>query len=515
MRTLRSAGAAMAVALLAMTLMPANATATASVRPASATHNTVTVAVGSDALSLIPNTIVDATTNWQLQQIFDPLLNLDGTTEQVIPWLGTGWKETGTTTWTITLRKGVRFSDGEPFNAASVLYTMAYMQNPANKSAYAAYFTAVKSVSSPNPYTVVFHLSQSVPYFPYLLAVNFFVMPPKDIQAHGLKYFASHPVGTGPYEFVSQTLGQNLVLKANPNYWRGRPAIQNAVFDVIPDFSARLAAFLAGKVDIIEELPYTDIPVVQHTGGARVILEPSARFDYIALNNLSPGPMQNVKVRQALNYAVNVPQLISAIMDGHAVRDAGALPRTSSGYDANIKPYPYDPTLAKKLIAQAGYKPQDLNLTFSCSNGRYPMDSEVCQAVAAQLGQIGIHVKVISDAWAVHLTKIIDRKAGNMFYLGWGPALYPQSTLAFLFEGNQTYSGFNDPALTALITKAEAATTAAAQAADWTAVQVKIHQLAPWIFLWQQDDVYGVAPWLAWQPRPDEEINLFSAHPVH
>ena len=137
------------------------------------------------------------------------------------------------------------------------------------------------------------------------------------------------------------------------------------------------------------------------------------------------------------------------------------------------------------------------------------------QAVAAQLGQIGIHVKVISDAWAVHLTKIINRTAGDMFYLGWGPALYPQSTLEYLFEGNQTYSGFNDPSLTPMITKAENATSAAAQKADWNAVQVKIHQLAPWIFLWQQDDVYGVANWLSWQPRPDEEINLASAHPVH
>jgi peptide/nickel transport system substrate-binding protein len=509
----RSLAARGAMAALAASMLLPASTAAAVHRPASG-HDTVSVAIGSDALSLIPDTIVDATTNWQLQQIYDPLLGLDGKTEAVIPWLATSWKATSPTTWTLTLRHGVRFQDGEPFDASAVQFTMSYIQNPANKSAVAAYFSAVKSVTAPNPYTVVFHLSQFVPFFPYLLATEFLVMPPKYIQQHGLKYFASHPVGTGPYEFVSQTLGQNLVLKANPHYWRGKPAIQNVVFDVIPDFSARLSAFLAGKIDIIEELPYTDIPVVQHATGARVVLEPSARFDYIALVNLKPGPLDNVKVRQALNYAVNVPLLIRDVMDGHAIRDPGALPRTNSGFDPAIRPYTYNPALAKKLIQEAGYKPQDLNLTFSCSNGRYPMDSEVCQAVAAELGQIGIHVHVISDAWAVHLTKIINRTAGDMFYLGWGPSLYPQDTLGYLFEGNQTYSGFNDPALTALITKAETATSLAAQKADWNAVQVKIQQLAPWIFLWQQDDVYGVVKWLDWQPRPDEEIDLFDAHPV-
>jgi peptide/nickel transport system substrate-binding protein len=509
----RGVACAVGVTLTALWLIPAQTSAAGGAHRAPA-HNTVTVAVGSDALSLIPNTIVDATTNWQLQQIFDPLLNLNGKTERVIPWLGTSWKATNPTTWVVTLRKGVSFTDGEPFNSSSVVYTLNYMQNPKNKSAYAAYFSDVKSVTAPSAYEVVFHLAQPEPYFPYLLAINFFVMPPKYIEEHGLKYFASHPVGTGPYTFVSQTLGQDLVLKANPHYWRGKPAIENAVFDIIPDFSARMAAFLAGKVDIIEELPYSDIPVVSRATHAHVVLEPSARFDYIALNNLKPGPMQNLKVRQAMNYAVNVPLLIKAVMDGHAIRDAGALPRTSSGYDAAIKPYPYDPTLAKKLLAEAGYKPQDLHLTFSCSNGRYPMDSEVCQAVAAQLGQIGIHVKVISDAWAVHLTKIINRTAGDMFYLGWGPALYPQSTLEYLFEGNQTYSGFNDPALTKLITKAEAATKPTQETADWDQVQVAVHNLAPWIFLWQQDDVYGVANWLSWQPRPDEEIDLADAHPV-
>lgn len=511
MRNLPSRIAAIgAGALLAATLLPGTSFARPVTRHAASQHNTITVALGSDALSLIPNTVVDATTGWQLQQIFDPLLALNGKTEQVIPWLATSWKATTPTTWTLQLRHGVTFTDGEPFNASSVIYTMNYMKNPANKSAYAPYYADVKSVTSPNPYTVVFHMTQFVSYFPTLLAIEFLVMPPKYIQQHGIKYFSEHPVGTGPYEFVSQTLGQSLVLKANPHYWHGTPAIPNVVFDIIPDFSARLAAFLAGKVDILEELPYSDIPVAQHNG-AKVVLEPSARFDYIALNNLKPGPMQNVKVRQALNYAVNVPQLISTIMDGHAVRDPGALPRTSSNYDPNIKPYHYDPALAKKLLKEAGYKPSQLNLTFSCSNGRYPMDSEVCQAVAAQLGQIGIHVKVITDAWAVHLTKIINRTAGDMFYLGWGPSLYADDTLAFLFEGNQTYSGFNDPTLTPLITKAQGATTAAAQKADWYAVQAKIEQLAPWIFLWQQDDAYAVVNWLNWQPRPDEEINLATA----
>ncbi|MEJ2665565.1 MAG: ABC transporter substrate-binding protein [Deinococcales bacterium] len=501
-RTVRRA--ALAVIVLALTSLVS--VGLAQTKPGSV----VRIGLGADARTMIPMTIVDETTYVQLQNMFDPLLIRQRPSMALSPNLAVSWKYTNPQTLILNLRHGVKFQNGDPFTAKDVVFTMHYIQNAANKSEYAARYAEVDKITALNDYTVEIHTKDP---FPVLLdrLSEFLVMPADYFQKVGADAFRKHPVGTGAYEFVSHTPDQQLVLKANPNYWRGAPDIQQVVFKYIPEFSSRLAGLLTGELDIVKDIPPRSIPTVNASGTAKVEEITSSRINYIALVNLKPGPMQNVLVRQAMNYAVNVPLLIKSILDGHGTQVAGALPSTSACQDTSLKPYPYDPEKAKALIKQAGYDPSKLVFTLDTPNGRYPKDKQVAEAIAAQLSQIGITVHVRVNEWGTHLDRIVHHNTGAMFLLGWGPNFTAQNVIQPLFQKGWTYSGFTDPELETLIPQAVKVVDPTQSCKDWTKIQQLIYQKAPWIFLWQQHDIYGVSNKVAWTPRPDELDWMYEA----
>lgn len=470
----------------------------------------IVVALGADARTLLPMTIVDWTTNAQLRNIFDTLFSRDPQTMKIIPALATGYKILDDLTWEITLRQGVRFHNGEPFNAKSVKFTMDYILNPDNQSHYLPQYKLVREVQIVDDYTVRIHTAEP---FPSLLdrLVDFMPLPPEYVTQVGVEEASRKPVGTGAYKFVEWERDVQLKLEKNPDYWQGEPEFDRVTFRYIPDFSARLAALLAGEIHIMKDVPPQAVEQVNSSGKATVRVTESSRINYIALVNLKPGPMQDVRVRKALNYAVNVDQLIQTVLQGRATRICGALNPFNSGYNPDVPCYQYDPDKAVALLREAGYEPQQLRFVLDSPSGRYPQDDKVAQAIAAQLGQLGIQVQVVINEWGTHLSKIKNRQTGEMFLLGWGPSLEPQGTIEPLFQRDWTYSGFGDPELEAMIQRAVRIVEPQARKAAFDEIQLKIHDLAPWIFLWQQHDLYGVANFIDWQPRPDERLWMFEA----
>ena len=216
----------------------------------------VTVGVGTEPLTLMAGTVVDNTTSVILENVYDSLFTRDARTERVIPWLATGYKIIDDRTWEFTLRRGVRFQDGEPFDANAVKFTFDYILDPKNKTAYGPRFSQVQSVEVVNAYTVRFH---TVAPFPALLTSVSLPGPsmlaPVYTQKVGIDYASSHPIGTGPYKFKEWVPGDRLVLTKNPDYWAGPVQLDTVVFRVIPEFSSRLAALLTGDVDIMKDVP--------------------------------------------------------------------------------------------------------------------------------------------------------------------------------------------------------------------------------------------------------------------
>src|SRR5213595_1694948 len=293
----------------------------------------VVIALGAEPRTMLAVTIVDWTTNTQLEHIYDRLLDRDARTLKPRPMLATGWKIVDDTTWEFTLRQGVRFHNGEPFNAESVKATMEYLQNPANKSHYAAYWKLVKEVQIVNDHTVRFVTEKPWPsLIDRAASTDFLVLPAKALRELGPAKLAEKPIGTGPFKFVDWKRDERLVLERNPDYWQGPADVRAVTFRFIPEFSARLASLLSGEIDIMKDVPPHTVDAVERSGRARLRSAVSSRINYLALVNLRPGPMHDLRVRRALNHAVDVDELIAQVLKGRATKICGPLSPANVDY---------------------------------------------------------------------------------------------------------------------------------------------------------------------------------------
>jgi peptide/nickel transport system substrate-binding protein len=474
----------------------------------------VVVGLGAEPRTMLAVTIVDWTTNNMLEHIYDRLLDRDAKTFKPKPMLAESWKIVNDTTWEFKLRKGVKFHNGEPFTAQSVKATIDYALDPATKSHFtgAAYWGLVKEVQIVDDFTVRFVTKQPWPNLVDSAAsTNSLIMPAKALKALGPQKLAEKPIGTGPFRFVEWKRDERLVLDRNPDYWQGPADVSRVTFRFIPEFSARMAALLSGEIDIMKDVPPHAVDAIEKSGRATLRSTVSSRINYLALVNLKPGPMQDLRVRRAMNHAVDVDELIKQVLKGRASRMCGPLAPANVDY-APVECYKYDPARAQALFKEAGVDPTKLQLTLDTPSGRYPLDKDVSLAIAAQLQRLGIKVNVVVNEWGTHLDKIKNRNTGDTFFLGWGPALYGQGTIQPLFLADQTYSSYgNNKTIDEKIARAQTLLEPKARAEAYAELQRLIHDEAPWVFLWQQHDLYGVTSQVEWTPRADEKVWMYDA----
>jgi peptide/nickel transport system substrate-binding protein len=477
----------------------------------------VVIGLGAEPRTMLAATIVDWTTNNMLEHIYDRLLDRDAKTLKPKPMLAESWRIVNDTTWEFKLRKGVQFHNGEPFTAASVKATVDYALDPASKSHYAAnaYWGLVKEVQVVDDHTVRFITKQPWPnLIDNASLTSSLIMPAKALRELGPAKLAEKPIGTGPFKFVEWKRDERLVLERNPDYWQGPADVSRVTFRFIPEFSARMAALLSGEIDIMKDVPPHAVEPVDRSGRAKVRAAVSSRINYLALVNLKPGPMQDVRVRRAMNHAVDVDELIKQVLKGRATRMCGPMAPPNVDY-APVECYAHDPARAQALFKEAGVDPKTLSLTLDTPSGRYPLDKDVSLAIAAQLQRLGIRTNVVVNEWGTHLDKIKNRNTGDMFFLGWGPALHGQGTTQPLFLADQTYSSYgNNPVLNDKIARASTLLEPKARAEAYAELQRLIHDEAPWVFLWQQHDLYGVTNHVEWSPRADEKVWMYEAKVV-
>ena len=474
----------------------------------------VIVAFAAEPRTLIPNTIVDWTTNNMLEHMYDRLVDRDPKTYKPIPMLATSWKVVDNTTWEFTLRSGVKFHNGEPFDATAVKATMDYIKDPANKTHYAPLWAPVKEVQIVDSHTVRFITEKPWPGLIDRISLGNAIlpMPPRALKEQGVQALLAKPIGTGPYKFSQWVRDEKLVVVRNDDYWKGKAQLKTVTFRFIPEFSARLAALMAGEIDIMKDVPPHAVDLVDKSGRATVRATVSSRINYLALVTLNPGPMQDIRVRQAIAQAINVDELISQVLRGRASKMCGPLAPINVDFSPKVQCLKYDPNKAKALLKEANIDPARLSLTLDTPSGRYPLDKDISQAIATQLGRLGISVNVVVNEWGTHLDKIKNRKTGDMFFLGWGPALDAQGTIEQLFQGSMTYSSYggNKP-LEDKIATAVTIVDPKKRLEAWAEIQQMVANEVPWVFLWQQHDLYGVANWLDWTPRADEKVWMYEA----
>lgn len=489
----------------------------AGIRPAAAQEpmlERVAIALGADPRTLMPNAIVDWTTDVQIAHLYDRAINRDPADDYRLgPWLA-ALTNLDELTWELKLtRSDITFHNGAVLDANGFKAAIDWAQDPANESHYLERWDVMSEVTVVDPQTLHITTAEPFPIMPSRV-VEVYPIDPAYLQEAGAEGMAENPVGTGPFKYVEWQRGQSLILERNPDYWRNPVQVERVEFRFIPEFSSRLSALLAEEIEIIKDVPVDSIQTVEESGHSRIEAIPSSRINYVALvNNREDSLLNDVRLRQAINYGVDVDAIIDGVFQGYATRMAGPLSQLNPEVNPEIEPYSYDPEQAQALIREAGYEPGQIELVMDAPQGRYPMDSDAAQAIAASLGAIGINVQVQYNEWGTHLDKIVNRRTGDMFYLGWGPALDAYGSLAFLFVGDSTYSGYGDPEVEAKIAAASTTIDDAARQQLWNEVQQTVYDDAAWLFLWQQHDIYGVSNAVDWTPRPDEFLWMGETKP--
>lgn len=315
-------------------------------------------------ISLDPAMHRDRKTETVIRNIFDGLVTRT-TRDQVVPELASAWRQTSPTVYEFTLRRGATFHNGDPVTVDDVVFTFDRILRDGGvggqSSPRKGLLGPLQRVEKVNDTTVRFVLSE--PFAVFLQAiVHFQIVPMRYIQQVGDRAFAERPVGAGPFRFVSGSLDSQIVLQRYPRYYGGAPALApvgpapaaGAVFRMIPEPSTRVAALKAGEVHIIEDLPIDLIPDLERDPGVYVKTTQGTRVYTVELNN-TRAPFNDVKVRQAMNHAVNWDPILKNVYRGYATRLTTAFLPSGFGYNTSLRPYAYDPNRARALLREAGY----------------------------------------------------------------------------------------------------------------------------------------------------------------
>lgn len=407
-------------------------------------------------------------------------------------------------TMTIRLRRGIRFTDGTPFDANAVKWNLDFFRDPANRISYIFLVSEVTSVDVIDTNTV--RITSGRPFVPLLahLTHDFIGMhSPAAVQrAGGMRPptgepYGRTPVGTGPYTLKEWVRGDRLVLERNPNYWGpNKPMLDQIVWRVIPDDGARVLALESGQIHVAVRIPPRDTSRLTLNREVRIDRTSSLRTIYIAFNN-QRRPFTDARVRQAFNYAVNKRAIVQTILGGAArVSDAPIAPGIV-GY-SSVMSYPYDVNKAKQLLTEAGMG-QGLSVTLHHPTGRYVQDAAVAAAVQAQLRDAGINARLVTMEWATYLqvtNRPVEQTDIEMFMLGWGVVTGDADYgLYSLFHSSQWAPGgsgrffYKNAQVDGLLDQARAITDPARRSATYKQAMEVIMQDAPWLFLHSESQI--------------------------
>jgi peptide/nickel transport system substrate-binding protein len=474
--------------------------------------STVTISQGVDPVTMDPlKRTITPTTNVHYN-LFDTLVRQDKD-GKLLPSVATSWKRVAPTVWEFKLRHDVKFWNGDPLTSADVKFSVEKIKDPAEGGEQQPRVATVEKIETPDPYTVRYVTAKPTamiagyPWQVFIVDSKYWKEHGDDV-GHSSGYEAEHPMGSGPYVFKSWRKDEQLVMEANAGYWHGKPAVDRVIWKPIPEAAARVAALRTGETDLI-----TNVPAqyqLQLAGGrnTRLTSARSIRVLFFAFNTLKAGPQQNKLVRQAFNYAIDVPAIIQAVLGGRAYPVNGPLPPSFVGYDPKIPLYHHDLAKAKALLAQAGYPDgKGLDMVINAPIGRYNKDKEIGEAIAGQLAATGGHFTTKIQEWTTYVNFTSSRGLTPVYELAWGNNSYDaDNTLTSLFTSDARLSTYANPALDKLIVDARYETDPKKRQAVYDKALEIIHDEAPWLFMFQYEDLYATTKRLAWDARGDEDI---------
>lgn len=368
--------------------------------------------------------------------IYDALTFID-LSGKPTPALAQRWRNVDPTTWEFTLRPNVKFHNGVPFTAQTLVDNIAWLQSDEGRTKGPSVSTRISFIaeaSAPDAMTLRIKTKTPNPIVPAEIS-NILVVEPKAWK-DDFAGFVEKPIGTGTYRLDSMVDNQSAKLTANDGHWTPPKIRRLEVFD-IPERPARLQAFQSNQLDVVLGLTPDNLPLMQQLGakvdirdGAQVLTWAFTQVN--AREGLDVKPFQDKRVRQALNYAVNKQSLVDDLLQGKGGIAMGqGVPTAAYGHNPNVKPYPYDPERAKRLLAEAGYP--NLSFVVEVVPGAFPADGEIFQQTAADLKKIGVNAEVRVVSFADWLKKFFPVGwEGPVWHNLWGSAPAMDATAAIL-----------------------------------------------------------------------------------
>ena len=452
--------------------------------------NTVVVVIESSPTNLDPRVGIDAQSERIDDLLFDSLVRRDEHFE-LKPWLAERWEIPDPQTYIFHLRQGVKFHDGQPLTSRDVKWTLDSLLTGTIRSSKAATYGKIASIEAPDAATLIIHLKEPQASLLWNLSDGAMGVVPYGSGEE----FNRHPVGSGPFRFVSAAQDKEVVIERNPEYWAEKAKLERVEFKVIPDATTRALELRKHSADVaINSLTADTILTLKKDPGLSVMQSPGTIYAYIALNMRDP-VLKDVRVRQAMAHAINVQPIIRYLFRDQAQPAYSILPPEHWAYDGNVKRYPYDPERARQLLDEAGYHAKNgvrFRITMKSST------DETTRLLAAvlqqQLREVGIALDIRTYEFATFFSDI-TKGAYQMYSMRWIGGNQDPDIFEYVFDSgsfppkraNRTY--YSNPRVDALIREGRTTLDQQKRKAIYDEVQQIVAEELPYINLWYLDNV--------------------------
>lgn len=469
-------------------------------QPVMAQEDTLTIASGTDIENMNIHTVTSSPSFSVLEHIYETLFSMspEGVLE---PLLAESIEATTDNTYIITLKEGISFTDGTPFNAEAVKANLDWVLNTDNAATFRFLLVVggePAEVEVLDEYTVQITTATPFAPLPAHLSHGSLAMVSPLLLEEGADAMATNAIGTGPYMLSRWDRGEQVVLTSNADYWGEQPAIGELVFKVVQEDGARIVEIESGTVDVAVRIPPADIARLEANPDVTVEITPGLRTIYIFFNN-TQAPFDDVRVRQAVNYAVDQEAIVEALFEGAALVSTAPFASPIFGYSEQT-PYEYNPERARELLDEAGIEP-GTTLTLYHPTGRYVQDALVADAVRAQLNEVGLDVELRTLEWPQYVPFVRRAAPDNevqFAMLGWGtPTVDADYALFALFHSSEHPPGFNgafysNEEVDALLEEARSTLDPEARQAAYAEAIATIWEDAPWLFLYSEIQVTAI-----------------------
>lgn len=406
---------------------------------------------GTEATHLDPHRITDTNSGRILRQIHDSLFKRVENSV-IVPNLALEATETDHTTWKIKLREGVFFHCGEPFTSQAVKYTWERLLDPATASARRSSLPNIQSIECLGDHELVVKLTRRSMMFPGIMAIdsNAIICPvcgPK----YGLKDYTMNPCGTGALRFQHWNPGIELVMVRNDKWWGGEVKVDRITFKVLNEDATRVMMARTGDADVVAGVPAVLVSNLKAVPDVALTVVPGYRTIHIGYNQTKE-PFNDIRIRQAINYAIDKRAIINNLFKGMAEYPSSFVSTSIEYAHPNLNMYEYNPAKAKELLAEAGY-PNGFDCKLMTPEGRYPMDRQVSEVVQAMLAEVNIKADIQVRDWGAFQEQLTTSKT-ELYFLGLGNAAgdAEYSFVQFFAKGaGQNYAGIDNAVINQML----------------------------------------------------------------